>query len=226
MARVPAVGRHRPLEDRRDGQDRRALLLLQGDPEGAPRAARVVPAGRARVRLHEHRAGRLRGRRDGPHRPPARARRAGLPPDGLQVAALGRGPQHLRQGRARAAHGHPHRQAPDRRAAQGRRLAAAAAAGAQGRARARSWPTSGSPRRSSAIVGFTAQFDTRDSERALAGTGIEVPPLDSYAERIWDYWERELDPDLYKDRSFEARHQRAHGRHHRRVERHRPRGGA
>ena len=53
-------------------------------------------------------------------------------------------------------------------------------------------------------LGFTAQFDTRDSERALAGTGIEVPPLDSYAERIWDYWERVLDPDLYKDRSFEA----------------------
>ena len=53
-------------------------------------------------------------------------------------------------------------------------------------------------------IGFTAQFDTRDSERALAGTGIEVPPLDSYAERIWDYWERVLDPDLYKDRSFEA----------------------
>jgi NAD(P)-dependent dehydrogenase (short-subunit alcohol dehydrogenase family) len=53
-------------------------------------------------------------------------------------------------------------------------------------------------------VGFTAQFDTRDTERALAGSGIEVPPLDGYAERIWDYWERTLDPDLYKDRSFEA----------------------
>jgi NAD(P)-dependent dehydrogenase (short-subunit alcohol dehydrogenase family) len=53
-------------------------------------------------------------------------------------------------------------------------------------------------------VGFSAQFDTRDTERALAGTGIEVPPLESYAERIWDYWERKLDPDLYKDRSFEA----------------------
>ena len=31
-----------------------------------------------------------------------------------------------------------------------------------------------------------------------------MPPLDSYAERIWDYWERRLDPDLYKDRSFAA----------------------
>jgi thioester reductase-like protein len=48
------------------------------------------------------------------------------------------------------------------------------------------------------------QFDTRDTERALAGTGIEVPELHTYADRLWDYWERTLDPDLYKDRSFEA----------------------
>jgi NAD(P)-dependent dehydrogenase (short-subunit alcohol dehydrogenase family) len=52
-------------------------------------------------------------------------------------------------------------------------------------------------------VGFTAQFDTRDTERALAGTGIEVPELASYADKIWDYWERNLDPDLFRDRSFE-----------------------
>jgi len=53
-------------------------------------------------------------------------------------------------------------------------------------------------------IGFTAQFDTRDTERALAGTDIVVPELDSYAEKLWDYWERNLDPDLFKDRSFEA----------------------
>jgi thioester reductase-like protein len=53
-------------------------------------------------------------------------------------------------------------------------------------------------------VGFTAKFDTRDTERALFGTGIEVPPLDSYADRIWDYWERNLDPDLFRDGSFEG----------------------
>jgi NAD(P)-dependent dehydrogenase (short-subunit alcohol dehydrogenase family) len=55
-----------------------------------------------------------------------------------------------------------------------------------------------------AHVGFTAQFDTRDTERALAGSGIEVPPLDGYADRLWDYWERHLDPDLYSDRSLRA----------------------
>ncbi len=53
-------------------------------------------------------------------------------------------------------------------------------------------------------IGLTAQFDTRDTERALAGSGIEVPPLESYAAKLWDYWERNLDPDLFKDRSFEG----------------------
>jgi NAD(P)-dependent dehydrogenase (short-subunit alcohol dehydrogenase family) len=51
-------------------------------------------------------------------------------------------------------------------------------------------------------VGFTAQFDTRDTERALAGSEIAVPELDTYAEKLWDYWERNLDPDLFRDRSF------------------------
>ncbi|HWC85542.1 MAG TPA: SDR family oxidoreductase [Solirubrobacteraceae bacterium] len=53
-------------------------------------------------------------------------------------------------------------------------------------------------------IGLTAQFDTRDTERALAGSGISVPPLDTYAAKLWDYWERNLDPDLFKDRSFEG----------------------
>jgi NAD(P)-dependent dehydrogenase (short-subunit alcohol dehydrogenase family) len=53
-------------------------------------------------------------------------------------------------------------------------------------------------------VGLTAQFDTRDTERALEGSGITLPPLESYADKLWDYWERNLDPDLFKDRSFEG----------------------
>ena len=53
-------------------------------------------------------------------------------------------------------------------------------------------------------IGLTAEFDTRDTERALEGTGITVPPLESYAEKLWDYWSRNLDPDLFKDRSFEG----------------------
>jgi NAD(P)-dependent dehydrogenase (short-subunit alcohol dehydrogenase family) len=53
-------------------------------------------------------------------------------------------------------------------------------------------------------LSFTARFDARDTARALAGSGIELPPLDAYAEKLWDYWERNLDPDLFKDRSFEG----------------------
>jgi NAD(P)-dependent dehydrogenase (short-subunit alcohol dehydrogenase family) len=53
-------------------------------------------------------------------------------------------------------------------------------------------------------MALVPQFDTRDTERALAGTGIEVPALDSYADKLWDYWERTLDPDLHKDRSLRA----------------------
>ncbi len=53
-------------------------------------------------------------------------------------------------------------------------------------------------------IGLTAEFDTRDAGRALENSGISVPPLDGYATKLWDYWERNLDPDLFKDRSFEG----------------------
>jgi NAD(P)-dependent dehydrogenase (short-subunit alcohol dehydrogenase family) len=53
-------------------------------------------------------------------------------------------------------------------------------------------------------VNYPTHFDSTDAQAALAGSGIEVPPLDSYADRVWDYWERNLDPDLFKDRSLSA----------------------
>src|SRR3954466_12708023 len=48
------------------------------------------------------------------------------------------------------------------------------------------------------------RFDARDTTRALEGSDIELPALSTYADKLWDYWERRLDPDLYKDRSFEG----------------------
>ena len=46
-------------------------------------------------------------------------------------------------------------------------------------------------------------FDTRDTERALDGSGhLRAPSCATYATVLWDYWERTLDPDLYKDRSL------------------------
>ncbi len=51
-------------------------------------------------------------------------------------------------------------------------------------------------------MALVPRFDGRDTQRALKDTGIEVPPLETYSEKLWDYWERNLDPDLFKDRSF------------------------
>ena len=62
----------------------------------------------------------------------------------------------------------------------------------------------GIPEEVIAHMALKPQFDTRDTERALAGTGIEVPELHTYADRLWDFWERKLDPALYKDRSLRA----------------------
>ncbi|MBW8060239.1 MAG: SDR family oxidoreductase [Solirubrobacterales bacterium] len=53
-------------------------------------------------------------------------------------------------------------------------------------------------------VSYPTSFDSTNAQAALAGSGIEVPPLETYADRVWDYWERNLDPDLFKDRSLSA----------------------
>jgi short-subunit dehydrogenase/thioester reductase-like protein len=49
---------------------------------------------------------------------------------------------------------------------------------------------------------YPTHFDSSRAQEALKGSGIEVPPLESYASRVWDYWERNLDPDLFRDRSL------------------------
>ncbi len=51
-------------------------------------------------------------------------------------------------------------------------------------------------------VTYPTTFDCSNAQAALAGSGIEVPALETYAARLWDYWERNLDPDLFKDRSL------------------------
>jgi NAD(P)-dependent dehydrogenase (short-subunit alcohol dehydrogenase family) len=53
-------------------------------------------------------------------------------------------------------------------------------------------------------IALSCRFDARDTQRELRDSTITLPPLASYAEKLWDYWERTLDPDLYKDRSFEG----------------------
>ena len=55
------------------------------------------------------------------------------------------------------------------------------------------------------FINYPTRFDCRDTEKALAGSGISVPPLNSYAWKLWDYWERRMDPDLFIDRSLKGR---------------------
>ena len=60
----------------------------------------------------------------------------------------------------------------------------------------------GIPRSVLVYVNYPTHFDSRQTEAALEGTGIAVPPLQAYAGKLWDYWERHLDPDLFRDRTL------------------------
>jgi NAD(P)-dependent dehydrogenase (short-subunit alcohol dehydrogenase family) len=52
------------------------------------------------------------------------------------------------------------------------------------------------------FVNYPTRFDCRDMQAALKGTGIACPKLPDYAWRLWDYWERHLDPALHIDHSL------------------------
>jgi hypothetical protein len=90
-------------------------------------------------------------------------------------------------------------------------------AGAEG---PRACPTTCSPSST-----FPTRYDCREALAALKGSGIECPKLPDYAWRLWDYWERHLDPALKIDHG-RSRHGRRQGRaRHRRLLGHRPGGG-
>jgi len=52
------------------------------------------------------------------------------------------------------------------------------------------------------FINYPTRFDSTATQKALAKARIHVPPLEDYAWRLWDYWERHLDPDLTIDRSL------------------------
>ena len=52
------------------------------------------------------------------------------------------------------------------------------------------------------FINFPTRYDCREALAALKGSGIECPKLDDYAWRLWDYWERHLDPALHVDHSL------------------------
>ena len=49
-----------------------------------------------------------------------------------------------------------------------------------------------------------ARFPCDNAIQALDGTGVACPPLHSYAWKVWDYWERRLDPEALTERNLRA----------------------
>jgi thioester reductase-like protein len=69
----------------------------------------------------------------------------------------------------------------------------------------------GIPQEVLAHMELVPRFDTRDAGHALAGSALEQPPpLQDYVARLWDYWEREMDPDLRRGRTLK---EALNGRH-------------
>ena len=54
------------------------------------------------------------------------------------------------------------------------------------------------------FINYPTRFDSRDMTAALKGSNIACPNLRDYAWRLWDYWERHLDPALHIDRSLKG----------------------
>jgi NAD(P)-dependent dehydrogenase (short-subunit alcohol dehydrogenase family) len=63
----------------------------------------------------------------------------------------------------------------------------------------------GIPRDVFQFINWPTRYDNREATKALKGSGFAVPHLETYAARLWDYWERNLDPDLFIDRSLAGR---------------------
>ena len=60
------------------------------------------------------------------------------------------------------------------------------------------------PREVLRFVNYPTRFDATATQALLDKAKIRVPPLEDYAWRLWDYWERHLDPDLTIDRSLKG----------------------
>ena len=208
VARLPPGDRGRSQPDRRDGQGRRSLLLLPRDQGAARRAAawlplvgldlgdtNVVPVDYVAAAL-DHLA-HLEGR-DGEAFHLVNPEPQPVVETDQRVLRRGRRPAVRDPGRPR------HRGRPARA---GPRPAAAAAThqqrwSAPGRSRLLLDQTLGRlgiPAEVLAHPSFRPVFDSRRTEKALAGSGIAVPDLESYARTLWGYWEDHLDQSTARD---------------------------
>jgi NAD(P)-dependent dehydrogenase (short-subunit alcohol dehydrogenase family) len=58
------------------------------------------------------------------------------------------------------------------------------------------------PRSVLQFMNYPTRFDASATQKLLDKARIRVPALEDYAWRLWDYWERHLDPDLSIDHSL------------------------
>ncbi len=62
----------------------------------------------------------------------------------------------------------------------------------------------GIPRQVMDFIDYHTKFDNRETRKALEGSNISCPKLESYSPVIWDFWARHLDPDNFIDRTLEG----------------------
>ncbi len=60
----------------------------------------------------------------------------------------------------------------------------------------------GVPASAAELLDYPTTFEGLRTAELLSEAGIRVPRLEEYAWRLWDYWERNLDPDLSRSKSL------------------------
>ena len=168
----------------------------------------LAAAGRRRPRRHQRGAGRLRRQGDGPPRPPARPRRRGVPPGQPRAAAHGRDGQLVLQRPPMRRRSRPRSTGGPRgctagcspgRCARSTLLNAVIRTAPAQQCSSSTIGRLGIPAEVLSHTSFPPVFDSRRTERALAGSGIAVPDLDGYARTLWGYWEENLDETTGRD---------------------------
>jgi NAD(P)-dependent dehydrogenase (short-subunit alcohol dehydrogenase family) len=66
------------------------------------------------------------------------------------------------------------------------------------------------PEALASIYGRTV-FDAAEAHAALAGSGVTCPPFESYAARLWHYWEDHLDPQAHRPAAHRGRRRQLDG---------------
>ena len=67
------------------------------------------------------------------------------------------------------------------------------------------------------FASYPTRFDNREAASLLEPAGIPVPRLENYAWKLWDYWERHLDPALVTRKHAPCATQRQGCAHHGRL---------